>query len=223
LARIELVEVHRGVFGSARSLSAIATPFATFTPHCTRSDEFDALSLALQTEMTATEVRVAMAARRPSELVVVDGPLRCHDRLGSVVGLVKTQHTRYLPDSLQPVIGGLRPGERTPLFAISGGRTPMRFAWYLRLAPRTLAPLEGVVRLECPGSRSIDDAIALASEVSSQLPLFASEPHKESRAPQNLYPIAGLERVLRHRLGDPKVLYRGLRRSAHDAHAEARL
>ena len=40
---------------------------------------------------------------------------------------------------------------------------------------------------------------------------FASEPHKDARAPQNLYPIAGLERELRHRLGDQAVIYRALR------------
>ena len=43
------------------------------------------------------------------------------------------------------------------------------------------------------------------------LPRFASEPHKDGRAPQNLYPIAGLEGELRRRLGDPHLLERGLR------------
>ena len=43
---------------------------------------------------------------------------------------------------------------------------------------------------------------------------FASVAYKDSRAPQNLYPIAGLERELRRRLGDPRVLYRALRQSA---------
>ena len=40
------------------------------------------------------------------------------------------------------------------------------------------------------------------------------QPHKDARAPQNLYPIGGLERVLRHRLGDAQVCYRALRRRA---------
>ena len=43
---------------------------------------------------------------------------------------------------------------------------------------------------------------------------FASVEYKDSRAPQNLYPIAGLERALRRRLGEPSVLYRALRRAA---------
>jgi hypothetical protein len=43
---------------------------------------------------------------------------------------------------------------------------------------------------------------------------YASAGYKDSRAPQNLYPIAGLERALRRRLGDPGVLYRALRTAA---------
>ena len=54
------------------------------------------------------------------------------------------------------------------------------------------------------------------------LPRFASEPYKEARAPQNLYPISGLERELRRRLGDAELIYRALRtvarRSAPDPH-----
>jgi hypothetical protein len=46
------------------------------------------------------------------------------------------------------------------------------------------------------------------------LPRYASERYKEPRAPQNLYPIAGLERELRRRLGDQRLLYRALRVAA---------
>ena len=49
------------------------------------------------------------------------------------------------------------------------------------------------------------------------LPRFASEPHKDTRAPQNLYPIGGLERHLRHRLGDQALLFRSLQRAAATA------
>ena len=41
-----------------------------------------------------------------------------------------------------------------------------------------------------------------------------SVPYKDPRAPQNLVPIGGLERELRHRLGDQHVLYRALRAEA---------
>ena len=53
------------------------------------------------------------------------------------------------------------------------------------------------------------DVPALADRLSATLPRFASVPQKEDRAPQNLHPIAGLERELRHRLGDPRLLFSG--------------
>ena len=49
------------------------------------------------------------------------------------------------------------------------------------------------------------------------LPGFASAAHKDPRAPQNLYPIAGLERELRRRLGNPLLLFRALRAQAASA------
>jgi hypothetical protein len=46
------------------------------------------------------------------------------------------------------------------------------------------------------------------------LPRFASVPYKDPRAPQNLVPIAGLERRLRSLLGDARLLQRSLARAA---------
>ena len=43
------------------------------------------------------------------------------------------------------------------------------------------------------------------------LPRFASAAHKDPRAPQNLYPIAALERELRRRLGDAQWVWRALK------------
>ena len=61
---------------------------------------------------------------------------------------------------------------------------------------------------------TVGDAVARAEIVLACLPRFASEAHKEPRAPQNLYPIAGLENQLRHRLGDALLLERSLRVAA---------
>jgi hypothetical protein len=51
----------------------------------------------------------------------------------------------------------------------------------------------------------------VADRVTAVLPVVASEPHLDPRAPQNLVPIAALERELRRRLGDPAFVYRALR------------
>jgi hypothetical protein len=67
------------------------------------------------------------------------------------------------------------------------------------------------VRCETSAELPLADVRTLADRTAATLPRFASRPHKDPRAPQNLYPIAGLERELRRRLGDPGLLYRALR------------
>ena len=77
------------------------------------------------------------------------------------------------------------------------------WSWYLRLPGLRGHPLSGVVRCELPAAGSVAAAVERADVVSACLPRFASQAHKEPRAPQNLVPIAGLEQRLRHLLGDP--------------------
>jgi hypothetical protein len=55
------------------------------------------------------------------------------------------------------------------------------------------------------------DVIVMADRSAAVLPLVASEAHIDPRAPQNLVPIAALERDLRHRMGDRGLVYRALR------------
>jgi hypothetical protein len=74
-----------------------------------------------------------------------------------------------------------------------------------------------VVRCELGADVERAEAVRLADAVTRALPRFASVGHKDPRAPQNLYPIAGLERELRRRLGDPALLYRDLRMAATPA------
>jgi hypothetical protein len=165
--------------------------------------------------MGAAELEAAEAAAAPGDvdLVVVDGPLRGRQHLSGAVGYVKTHHVTYLPPELNAVVARLGPGERTPLFRL--GTDWSRISWYFRLAPTAGgSPWAGVVRAECSATVPVPEAAVLADIVTEALPRFASAPHKDSRAPQNLYPIAGLERELRHRLGDPQLLYRALRVAA---------
>ena len=57
---------------------------------------------------------------------------------------------------------------------------------------------------------------AVADRVTAILPATASQPHIDPRAPQNLVPVAALERELRRRLGDPGYVYRALREATTD-------
>ncbi len=95
------------------------------------------------------------------------------------------------------------------------GTSWSRLGWYFRLYGNFETPWSGVVRGECSPDLVLPQAATLADRATRTLQRFSSEPHKDPRAPQNLYPIAGLEREPRRRMGDPQVLYRALRRSAH--------
>ena len=147
-----------------------------------------------------------------SRLLVVDGPLRGRQGLADAIGLIKTHHTHYLPVDQRGLLGVLAPGERTPVFRIASSW--IRHAWYLRLPGGGGGPMAGIVRCECSADVSTDVAVRLADWSAAALPRYASAAHKDARAPQNLYPIGGLERELRRRLGDSRLLYRALRSAA---------
>jgi hypothetical protein len=144
-------------------------------------------------------------------LMVVDGPLSHRRHVEGAVGYVKTQHVQYLPDDLRATLGALPVGHRTPLFLTTTSWS--RFSWYLRLANGT-GPAGGLVRCEVQADMSVADAARRANLVTASLPRYASARHKDPRAPQNLYPIGGLERELRRRLGDRELAIRALRRAA---------
>jgi hypothetical protein len=173
------------------------------------------LSLALQRGLAAAEQDAAELARSghstADDLLVVDGPLHERRRLPRAIGFVKTHRSEYLPRSWP---GRGRAGCRAAHAGVQG-RQPVR-GLHLVPAPalRPGAPWAGVVRVECSAELPAAEAAALAATSQVTLGRYASTEYKDSRAPQNLYPIGGLERALRRRLGEPGVLYRALRRAA---------
>lgn len=210
-ARVVDARVARGLFTTAADAGPIATRWGTYELHPVADDTVDALYLRVHEAMIALESEVA-AALEGMQLLVVDGPLRGRSDLTAAVGYVKTHHVAYLPDPLMAVVGRLAPGERSPVFLVGGRFT--RWSWYARLPGPIAHPLSGIVRCELPAVGTIDAAADRADTVTATIGRFASEAHKDPRAPQNLYPIAGLESELRRRLGDPLLLERSLRRAA---------
>ena len=220
-ARIEAIEVARGVFAPSAALDDIPTSCGRFVASPTTNARPETLNTKINTCMTEVEARVAERTRRSgSELIVLDGPLRESTKeLRDAVGVVKSHDVKYLPTALDRVVGDLEAGERTPVFLLDARFR--KFSWYLRLPGPPGGPWAGIVRCEASATLRAEQAIRLADRVAATLPRFASEPHKDPRAPQNLYPIGGLERELRHRLGDPAVIYRALRTASAAAPAPA--
>jgi hypothetical protein len=218
-ATVVATEVERGLFCRSSGAAPIATRSGTYGLRATAADDPDTLAIALQGAMAELEARVSAAAVVPGQLLVLDGPLGARRALPGAVGYVKTHHVTYLPAELRAVVARLAAGERTPLFAM-GDRFP-RHSWYLRLPGEVEHAWAGVVRCEAAADIALPEVLELADRVTRLLPRFASGPHKEPRAPQNLYPIAGLERELRRRLGDPRLLQRSLREAARRSRPDA--
>jgi hypothetical protein len=231
LAHLIDFEVRRGLFTVAPRADDIMTWAGGYTACHTAADAARPLSVtlsqALQRRLGQVEVRTAVAARAAmaghgvadgDDLLVIDGPLSGRQHLPRALGYIKSHRTTYLPPDLNALVATLAPGQRTPAFLI--GTSWDRHTWYLRL-PVTgglaMAPWAGIVRIECPADLPAREVTGLAGLSQACLGRFASAEYKDARAPQNLYPIAGLERELRRRLGDPRLLYRALRLTAQDA------
>ncbi|MBO3746060.1 hypothetical protein J5X84_08290 [Streptosporangiaceae bacterium NEAU-GS5] len=211
-ATLASVQVDRSLFSPSAYAPDVKTPAATYSARRAADATMEKLSLALQHQVTQLEISVAVRYRAENDdddLLLVDGPLRGRGQLRRTVGYIKTHHTAYLPGPQASVVSRLRPGQRTPVFVM--GTNWRRFSWYVRLPARSGAPWTGIVRCEAGPELPLEEVTELADAVTLLLPPLAGVDYKDPRAPQNLIPIGGLEKLLRHRLGDPRLLYRSLR------------
>jgi hypothetical protein len=207
--------VRRSLFTPSVRAGDLSTTAGDYTAHRASGASVEQLSLALQRQLTDLEVELAIRCRATADgddLLIVDGPLRGRTHLPRTVGYIKTHHTAYLSGQPAAVVGALGRGRRTPIFLM--GTSWRRHAWYLRLPTRSTAPWAGIVRCEAAANLPVDELTALADTTSLVLPGLAGVDYKDPRAPQNLIPIGGLEKLLRHRLGDSRLLYRALRTAA---------
>jgi hypothetical protein len=201
--------IERALLTALPDAASIGTEPARYVAHRASRDTAEHLDRDLSGLLVALELKASREARSRAsddELLVVDGRLRERRDLPGTIGYVKTQHSRYLEPPRVRIVTGLPVGHRTPVFSFSG-----LYSWYLRLPGPAGSPWGGIVRIECTDRMSAADAIRLAGVTAVTLPGFASSPYKDPRAPQNLIPIAGLERRLRGLLGDPRLLQRTLR------------
>ena len=212
VAQVATTRIERGLFTPLPELPAIGAGNLRYPGRRVSRGEPKDLALGVQRHMRALEVAVSGEERTDGDLLIVDGPLQERAHLPRALGYIKTHRVEYLPPELTAVVTGLRAGQRTPVFLL--GTSWHRFAWYLRLPGLAGSPWAGIVRVECSADLTPGDAIALAHRSAVTLPRFASQAYKDPRAPQNLVPIAGLERKLRAMLGDARLLHRALSRAA---------
>ncbi|MEU2614587.1 hypothetical protein ABZ570_23855 [Micromonospora sp. NPDC007271] len=212
-AQLAGARVGRGLFTASPSAQDVVTGQVRYpVQRVGGAGELSKLPAAVQAALTALEVAVSDAARTDGDLLVVDGQLRSRRHLPRTLGYIKSQHSQYLDARLTAVVTGLAPGQRCPVFRL--GTAWGGYSWYLRLPGAGGAPWAGIVRVECSAELPEAEAIELADLSLVTLPRFASSPYKDPRAPQNLVPIGGLERTLRARLGDARLLQRSLSMAA---------
>ncbi len=209
-AEVVAAEVRRGVFATAGNGAApIGTEHGRYELYPVADDSSEGLYLGVHEQMTALETELTDT---DVDLAVFDGPLRGRNHPNGV-GYVKTQHVQYLPDEQQPTVYALDPGRtHAGLPDLGEGLHPV-------VVVRAAARPEGAPAVRDRPLRAARHRHRRAGRAPGRPgdrapPRFASEPHKDPRAPQNLYPIAGLERDLRRRLGDQQLLERALRIAA---------
>jgi len=181
-----------------------------FVSRSTHEIGLAAASQVLQSVRKNAEIKLGEALDEAGhDMVVVDGRLTWQPKRRTMaIGLIKTIHKRYIEGAQAAVVAKLAPKTRTPIFRL-GGELPV-YSWYLRLAKNRLIdhPWACVVRVETLESIGIEAAVRLADLTACHLPGFASQSMHDPRAPQNLYPVGGLEDQLRHSLGDHEWIRR---------------
>jgi len=208
-SQIEAVRIERWAVlagGRPETMPPVALEPGYRTTTCASDDPLS-LMRELHTKMRRAEGAAASALANGC-FVVADGPLN-ELTAQPTVGYIKSHRVTYLPPEANAVVAQLAPGQRTPLFTIADYR---RYSWYVRLA---VLPgghsWTGIVRCEASGQLPTEEVRTIADRTAALLPTVASEAHIDPRAPQNLVPIAALERELRHLMGDQRMVYRTLR------------
>ncbi len=179
-----------------------------------RSGEPQAFNNALMNRMAELETDTSARLSREEgvAMVVSDGPIpferSAGNDSGKLVGLIKSIRELYLPKEQLGVLAGLRRGERSHLFAIryEDARTS-KLSCFVRLqgVNAFVSSFANLVRLEIP-LMARSQAVSLADGAAAIAIHYASNVYADTRAPQNLYPVAALEAALKNRLGDPRLL-----------------
>ena len=207
-ARIERL----AVFGNGKAMPIpTAGPQLAYRSESIPDSDPGVLVKRFHSAMRQAEAKLSEELAQEGLFVIADGPINDLSATEKV-GFIKSHRAPYLSPATATIVGRLRAGQRTPLFLIGKGGAYPRYSWYQRLADLAGGhSWTGVVRAEVSSHLDLATARRVADRTAAVLPQVASEPHIDPRAPQNLVPIAALERELRRRLGDPGFVVRELR------------
>ncbi|MEI6136735.1 MAG: hypothetical protein WCQ48_04890 [Chloroflexota bacterium] len=212
------VSVHRlAIFGDAMLPDLPPVPGLDYRVEATEANDVPSFIAVLGGRRNRSETSLVAQLAEPDCFVIKDGRI---DDVGpqNAVGYIKSHHRTYLEAPHSRVIAALRAGERTPIFAMTEKFN--RYSWYVRLMNMPHGhSWSGIARLEAPEAIGIERARVLADRTAALLPLAAMPLHLDSRAPQNLVPIAALEKELRRWLGDEGLVRRALRAAINGAPA----
>jgi uncharacterized protein len=196
---------------------AVGSATLRFEPLAVAENEPEAPLEGLQNTMREREASLAESLSADGSLVFLDGTLSFFTATRvPVVGFVKRLLRSYLPPENALLLRRLQVGQRTPLFLIKETRH-QRYSWYTRIGSGRVidSTLTGIVRLETSSTLDLELVKRLADLSTALLPRFASAAGRDPRAPQNLYPIGGLENALRHQMGDTLVIRRAIEAYLH--------
>lgn len=212
-SEIERVRVERlAVFGHGKAMPVpVAGAQLAYRSESVPDLDPGALVQRFHGAMRKAEAVLSEELARAGTFVVADGPINDLSATEKV-GYIKAHRAPYLSPGASGIIARLRRAHRTPLFLIGKGGAFPRYSWYFKLAEIAGGHTwTGVVRAEVSSHLDLATARTVADRTTALLPRVASQPHIEPRAPQNLVPIAALERELKRRLGDRSFVHRALR------------
>jgi len=200
----------------------VDAPDGPTLPNLTTLANATDLMMTLQNKMRETEAVMADRVSEEVGLVIADGPLQStHSLKHEVIGYIKSQHQQLLERKEMDLVRQLLPGQRTPIFSLGQDTKYHRYSWYLRLdsPAQEETVLAGIVRLEMDAKYGLQQAQKRANQLGVLLPQLKNSRHRDARSPQNLIPIAVLERAVRHRLGDPNLRQRNYRQTLLGAYS----
>jgi len=221
-SEIERVRVERiAVFGHGKAMPVpVAGPQLAYRSESVPDVDPAALEQRFHGAMRKAEAVLSEELAQQGTFVVADGPINDLSATEKV-GYIKSHRAPYLSPGAAGVIARLRPAQRTPLFLIGKDGAFPRYSWYFRLAEIAGGHTwTGVVRAEVSSHLDMATAQRIAGRTTAILPAVAAPAHVDPRAPQNLVPIAALERELRRRCGDRSFVHRALRSAVIASHRD---